>query len=210
MLTLNLPGIGVVAGQAKRGEQIEFQNTTASLDSNPIIIKPSAGDSIIDASEIDGTEIVRNNRSRITCTVIDDGTGISGTPQWGIKIQPMMGDFGSPVDKSVYTIPKTTTVSLPLFDVRSYAAVKLMVYAENSDPVQGGLTTRRMSSELLLLNNITDVYVDEYSIINTDKEFGNLVLIEPRVEDGKVVIDVTSNDDNVSLSIKSIETIRLS
>ncbi|AUR86080.1 hypothetical protein NVP1081O_345 [Vibrio phage 1.081.O._10N.286.52.C2] len=209
-MALLLPKIGTAAGMAKRGEQIHFQNTTATLDTNPVVLTPAAGDALVGASETNGTTIVRTNRSVITCTVIDDGTGIAGTPQWGVRIEAVVGDFGAPVNDTIYSIPKTTTVTLPLFDSSSYAAVKLMVYCENSDPSLGGAVTRRSTSELLVLNNITNVYVDEYSVINTDKDFGNLVLISPRIDAGEVVIDITSNDDNVSIAVKSIETIRLS
>ncbi|CAM0100082.1 baseplate wedge tail fiber protein connector [Vibrio phage K567] len=210
VMTLNLPKIGTSAGQAKRGEKIEFQNTTATLDTNPVVLRASAGDAIVGASETNGDQIVRTNYAQITCTVIDDGTGIAGTPQWGFKIEPIIGDFGAPVNDTIYTIPDTVTRSLALFDVLSYAAVKLMVYAENSDPAQGGIVTRRTTSEMLLLNNITNAYIDEYSVINTDSDFGNLLSIVPRVADGVVYVDITSNDDNVSMAIKSIETIRLS
>ncbi|AGN30017.1 baseplate wedge tail fiber connector [Vibrio phage nt-1] len=209
-MTLNLPKIGTSAGQAKRGERIEFQNTTATLDTNPITIQASAGDAIVSASELNGTHIVRTNYCHIVCTVIDDGTGLAGTPQWGIKINPLVGDFSAPVNDTIFSIPDTVTATMPLFDILSFASCKLMVYAENSDPLQGGAVTRRMTSEILLLNNITDVYIDEYSVVNTDKEFGNLILIEPRVDNGVIVLDITSNDDNVSIAIKSIETIRLS
>ncbi|CAM0069864.1 baseplate wedge tail fiber protein connector [Vibrio phage F86] len=210
MMTLNLPKIGTSAGQAKRGEVISFQNTTATLDTNPMVLSSASGDAIVGATELNGTHIIRTNYARVSCVVIDDGTGIAGTPQWGIKIEPIMGDFGSPVNDTIYTIPNTATETIPLFDTLSYAAVKLMVYSENSDPAQGGIVTRRSTSEILLLNNITNAYIDEYSVINTDRDFGNLAQIVPRIEDGIVYLDITSNDDNVSISIKSIETIRLS
>lgn len=209
-MTLNLPKIGTTAGSAKRGERIEFQNTTATLNSNPIILKSSAGDAILGATDSNGTRVIRVNRCHVICTVVDDGTGITGTPQWGVKIIPILGDYSSPVDDTIYTIPEAAKVSLALFDVRSFSACKLLVYAENSDPASGGAVTRRMSSELLLLNNITNAYIDEYSVINTDKDFGNLILIEPRIDSGNIILDITSNDDNVSIAIKSIETIRLS
>ncbi len=209
-ITLNLPKIGTSAGQAKRGEVIAFQNTTATLDTNPMILSASAGDAIVGATELNGTQIIRTNYARVSCVVIDDGTGIAGTPQWGIKIEPIIGDFSAPVNDTIYTIPNTVTETIPLFDTLSYAAVKLMVYSENSDPAQGGIVTRRSTSEILLLNNITNAYIDEYSVINTDRDFGNLAQIVPRIEDGIVYLDITSNDENVSIAIKSIETIRLS
>jgi len=210
VMTLVLPKIGTSAGQAKRGEQIEFKNTTATLDKNAIVVRSAAGDAIIGANELNGDLTVRTNYSHITCTVIDDGTGISGTPQWGFKITSITGDFGAPVDETVYSIPKGSTASIRLFDVLSYGGLKLMLYAENSDPNQGGIVTRRTASEILLLNNITDAYIDEYSVINTDRDFGNLVYIVTRIDNGVVYLDITSNDDNVSVSVKSIETIRLS
>lgn len=209
-MTLNLPKIGTSAGQAKRGEEISFKNTTGTLDANPIVLSASAGDAIVGAAELDGTEIIRTNYAKITCTVIDDGTGIASTPQWGFKVEPIVGDFGAPVNDTIYTIPSGVETSLALFDVLSYAAVKLMVYSENSDPSQGGIVTRRSASEMLVLNNITDAYIDEYSVINTDASFGNLIHIVPRIESGIVYLDLTSQDDNVSVAIKSIETIRLS
>lgn len=208
--SLNLPFIGTAAGNAKRGEKISFQNTTASFADNPIRLVASAGQAIIGASELDGSHIIRDNRVMIECTVMDDGTGTAGEAQWGIKVNPILGEFGSPVDENIYTITNTTTTSLVLFDVQSYDAVKMLVYAQNSDPSQGGAITRRMSSEMLLLNNQVDAYLDEYSVLNTDPDYGNIVSFLPRVDNGKVVLDITALDDNVSVTIKSIETIRLS
>lgn len=207
-MTFTLPVIGTAAGQAKRGEKITFQNTTGSLATNPIELRPEAGQAIIGATEPNGNYVVRDNYVEITCTVIDDGAGSAGTPQWAVKIDPVFGEFGAPVDQNIYNIPINDTRRLRLFDVNSYNGCKLMLYIENRDPTLAQVTRRSMS-EMLLLNNINDVYIDEYSVIRTDSSFGNLIEINPLIDDGYVVLDVTALDRNISFAIKSIETIRL-
>ncbi|CAM0001603.1 baseplate wedge tail fiber protein connector [Vibrio phage D479] len=207
-MIITLPRIGVAAGQAKRGEHVVFQNTTGSFSDNPLELRPEAGQAILGANTTTGSYVIRDNHVQIDCIVTDDGTGAAAEPQWTIKISPIGGEFGAPVNHTEYTIPSGDSRVVDLFDVNSYPAIKIMMFGENRD-TGTSLPTRWTASEILLLNTGSDVYVDEYSVINSDSAFGSMYSIACDISTGRVRMTVTSNDDNVSVSIKSIETIRL-
>lgn len=208
-MVIGLPRIGVLAGMCKRGERVTFQNTTGSFAANPLELRPHAGQAILGANTTAGNYVIRDNLVVIDCIVTDDGTGAAGEPQWTVKITPIGGEFGAPVNTTVTSIPNGDVRTIDLFDVNSYPAVKIMMYGENRNPGTS-LPSRWTTSEILLLNTGSDIHIDEYSVINSDSAFGPMYTIAGKITGSVAQMDITSNDDNVSVSVKSIETIRLS
>ena len=214
-----LPKIGNSAGGARLGETVYFQDASSSWDGiNPFKLMASSGDTILGDEEYPDDSNERQYR------VVEPGMAVSATVtnesgpfQWGIKVEPMSGAVGSSVNITQTVTASISTVDFTLFDATSYDGMKLMIYIQNDDAISipQGANPRKSISEVLLLNTGTEAYIDEYSIINSDQDFGSLVNITPKVVTvpgattrNFITLEIEAIDPKVHVTIKSIETIK--
>lgn len=180
----------------KRGECIKIVNSTGSVSfNNPIIIETTGADSIDEQSSLTITEPF----TEIVLWVVNEGIA---TGRWMFKTESMFGQNAAPYMKTTSLTGKDE-VTIPLFDVNSYDAAKLMFLA-----VDTTLNSKhREISETLLLVRNGEVFSTEYGRIK-DEKF-TIYSVRYSIIGGQVAMIVKGVDTtSAKITIKTVETMK--
>lgn len=180
----------------KRGECIKIVNSSGSVSfNNPIVIETTGADRIGEQSNLTITE----PNTAVTLWVTNDS---AANGEWMFRTESMFGQDAAPYMKTT-TISGTDEITIPLFDVNSYTAAKLMFLA-----VDTTLNSKHKEiSETLLLVKDGQVMSTEYGRIK-DEDF-TIYEVRYSIQGGQVAMIVKGVDTtSAKITVKTVETMK--
>lgn len=180
----------------KRGELISIVNSSGSFGvDNRLIIETTGADRIDEQSSL----IITEPFTRIDLWVANDS---AANGVWMFRTQAMFGQDATPIQKTT-SITGPTEVSIPLFNIESYQAAKLMILA-----IDTKLNSKhREISEALILVKDGQVMSTDYGHIKDE----NYTIYEAKysIVNGFVVMSVKGIDTtSAKITVKAVETMK--
>lgn len=180
----------------KRGEMIQIVNSSGSASvQNPIIIETTGSDRIDEQSSLTITEPF----TAVNLWCVNDS---AANGSWKFETKAMFGQNAAPPMKTT-SVTGTGEVTIPLFDINSYDAAKLMFLA-----VDTTLNSKhREISETLLLVKDGDIFSTEYGRIKNEKF--TIYSVRYSIVGGQAVMIVKGVDTtSFKITIKTVDTMK--
>lgn len=212
---VTLPVIGKIAGNARRGERVAFQDTIGSWGTVPVVVSANTGQSI--TGSVDGKYSLNTDRTRAFFVVVNDDPG---TERWAVQTESITNTNAISIDRSVELVDGQAS-RIDLYERSSYNAVKVLIYAESftTPTPDTEVVAKRSTFEMSIMQTMTDVYSTSYAVmnINDNNDPQDLIVqVTPVMytnANGKVMValDITTSEpatQTVRVSVQSSGSVK--
>lgn len=189
--------ITAILPKGKLGEGVVIMNSNGSFSvSTPLNIRTQSGDGIVGyGNEASITQ--PHSKVTIWCTAVE-----GARTTWRLGVESIFTDTTTPLDRTVNVTTAPTNVEIA--SKSEFNTIKLLTSATNS------AGSKLRSSEVLLMIDQREnkVYSTEYAVLYKGED--DLYTVRYFIGAGdKVYAEYKAKSDNVRLSVKAIDTIKV-